>query len=193
MSGTQWCADSFALNLSRLLLFGLIVFYENSDRLQSEKVTPRGIRGRFVSFADESNGSVIKVWKEGTRQIIEERNFSVDEDSEPYNGHRFDPAEDEDLDFGTGSVNQTHGPNRSSQSAERRQAIRPATADNHPVQNSPHEREQEEPHEPNPAEHQNEPESEPEPQSQSQSQRASIRAREPEQPEHRPFDRKRSH
>ncbi|KAH8723289.1 hypothetical protein GQ44DRAFT_595486, partial [Phaeosphaeriaceae sp. PMI808] len=39
-------------DISKILIFGTVVYYQNSQRAQSEKVTPRGIRGRFVGFAD---------------------------------------------------------------------------------------------------------------------------------------------
>ncbi|KAF2395484.1 hypothetical protein EJ06DRAFT_454672, partial [Trichodelitschia bisporula] len=39
-------------DLSRILIFGSVVYYQNDHRAQSEKVTPRGLRGRFVGFAD---------------------------------------------------------------------------------------------------------------------------------------------
>src|SRR5437588_1414030 len=38
-------------DLSRILIFGTVVYYQNDKRIQSEKITPRGIRGRFVGFA----------------------------------------------------------------------------------------------------------------------------------------------
>jgi len=57
--------------------FRLFEGYKSSD-----------INDRLVGFADGSNGSIIKVWKEGTKQVTEERSFVAVEDCEPYNGHR---------------------------------------------------------------------------------------------------------
>jgi hypothetical protein len=150
-------------DISKILIFGTVVYYRNDQRAQSEKVTPRGIRGRFVGFAEGSNGSIIKVWKEGTRQITEERNFEIDDNCEPYNGHRF--TEDEDLDFGEEAwrpsigirtpSNESHLPPSdqdpkpaNSQMAARQGSYEP-TAEIE--QNSPRERELDEPHELSPA------------------------------------------
>src|SRR5437868_12075919 len=85
-------------DLSKILIFGTVVYYQNSQKAQSEKVTLPGIRGRFVGFADGSNGSIIKVWKEETRQIIKERNFEPDDDCKPYDRRR--STDEKKLDFG---------------------------------------------------------------------------------------------
>ena len=140
------------------------MYYRNDQRAQSEKVTPRGIRGRFVGFAEGSNGSIIKVWKEGTRQVTEERNFEPVEDSEPYDGHQTESTKDEDdLDFGPGvlsvgirnqlgrpqpSSNLNHTPPAMDQIMQHG-AQEPIVATTE--QNSPRERELDQPHELSPA------------------------------------------
>jgi len=141
-------------DLTEIRIFGTVVYYRNDQRDQSEKVTPRGIRGRFVGFVDGSNGSIIKVWKEGTRQVTEERNFEVVEDCEPYDRHE---SEDEDMDFGDEwqpSIGSRVRPDLdpipaiSSQTATRHKVHKPTVEIE---QNLPRERELDEPHELSPA------------------------------------------
>ena len=102
----------------------------------------------------DQTGSIIKVWKEGTRQVTEERNFEVVEDCEPYDRHE---SEDEDIDFGEewqpsiGSrvrPDPIPAPAINSQKAMRHGAYEPTVEIE---QNLPRERELDEPHELSPA------------------------------------------
>jgi hypothetical protein len=148
-------------DVSRIIRFGTVVYYQNDHRLKSEKVIPRGLRGRFVGFIDGSNGSIIQVWKEVTREVIDERNFAVDEGFKPYDGHQFN---DDELNFGEGeeafqsydqSLNPTPATGKSSRRTERQEATIPLVETPVNEQNLPRERDLDQPHEPSPTpEHQ---------------------------------------
>lgn len=135
-------------DLSHLKVFGSVAYF-GSKPAQSEKFASRGLRGRFVGY--DSDAIIHLIWIEGTREVRRERNVIVHEDCRPYSGHK-DQAQDE--------LDQELGPQPGLQQ-DRHATFQGATglardaqntASHTPqreigTQNSPRERELDEPHE----------------------------------------------
>jgi Reverse transcriptase (RNA-dependent DNA polymerase) len=148
-------------DLSHLVVFGSVAYY-GSKHAKSEKFASRGSRGRFVGY--DSDSTIHIIWIEGTREIRRERNVIIHEDYEPYDGHKHQDQNQDELNFNPSLMPYIRS---STKSTTERGTEEPQQGEYHDstlqrepdtIQNSTREREQDEMHESNSSDHSADPE-----------------------------------